>query len=153
MIGTATVAGTLNISLINGFIPNLGTTDFTILNATLIAGMFATVNFPTIAGVTWEIIYTDPTKVIVRAQSTLSIYSFNKNTLKIYPNPTTGIVNFNLDENTTIFIYNILGKELLTVKKESGMQNIDLSNYSKGVYFLKLINEKGESMTKKIIRE
>jgi hypothetical protein len=40
---SASLAGTLNLSLINGFVPNIGDT-FKILNASSVSGTFATVN-------------------------------------------------------------------------------------------------------------
>lgn len=53
--GTATLAGTLNVSLINGFIPALGNT-FDVLTAGTRSGTFATVNVPTLPGsMSWEI--------------------------------------------------------------------------------------------------
>ena len=57
--GTATLGGTLNTSLINSYIPPVGTTEFTIINATAVAGTFATVNLPTATlGIVWSIVYT-----------------------------------------------------------------------------------------------
>ncbi|MGH9774471.1 MAG: SBBP repeat-containing protein [Candidatus Acidiferrales bacterium] len=47
--GTAALAGTLNVSLINGFTPVLGD-QFVILNASSVVGQFATVNTPPLSG-------------------------------------------------------------------------------------------------------
>ena len=47
--GAASLAGTLNVSLINGFTPAAGN-KFTILNAASVAGNFTTVNFPALTG-------------------------------------------------------------------------------------------------------
>ena len=46
-IGTAsTLRGTLNVSLINGFATPATDTDFTILTASSVSGVFANVNLP-----------------------------------------------------------------------------------------------------------
>ncbi len=54
--GTATLDGTLDVVLYNGFIPNDGD-SFDILTATSIVGVFSLVNLPTIQGVLWELQY------------------------------------------------------------------------------------------------
>lgn len=59
--------------------------------------------------------------------------------LIIYPNPTSGKINFNLpEEKTTIEIYDYSGK--IIVKKEynqEGLNSIDLSDYPAGMYILR----------------
>ncbi len=60
-----------------------------------------------------------------------------ENTLKLYPNPTTNLVTINFNEtvNTTIKIYSLDGKLVLTDKMTNVQsKTIDLSNLSKGVY-------------------
>ncbi|MEP0266150.1 BspA family leucine-rich repeat surface protein [Dokdonia sp.] len=53
----AQLAGTLNVSLLSGFVPQMGDT-FTILNAGSISGTFDTTTFPTLPpGLAWEINY------------------------------------------------------------------------------------------------
>jgi len=53
--GNATLAGTLNVSLVNGFIPANGNT-FTILTGTAVTGNFTTNNLPALAGgLTWQV--------------------------------------------------------------------------------------------------
>jgi hypothetical protein len=47
--GTATVNGTLNIKLLNNFVPSIGAT-FEILSAREVTGVFATVNGTVING-------------------------------------------------------------------------------------------------------
>lgn len=60
------------------------------------------------------------------------------------PNPTNGPLklkaNVTLDKAT---IYNILGKELISVKGSSKEINLDLSNFSNGIYLVKI--ESGET--------
>ncbi|WP_299886289.1 LamG domain-containing protein [uncultured Lacinutrix sp.] len=68
--GTATLAGTLDVSLVNGFTPSVGDT-FTILTANSISGTFDTVNLPTGTGYDWNINYT-ATEVILEVAPTFT---------------------------------------------------------------------------------
>jgi hypothetical protein len=63
--------GTLNVSLINGFIPASNQYFTIILNGTH-SGTFSQVNFPFIAGVTWAVQYEDH-KIIIHTLSTLPV--------------------------------------------------------------------------------
>jgi hypothetical protein len=54
--GTTTLAGVLNVSLINGFVPLPGDT-FTILTYPSRTGTFATVNFPSVGCIGWRLTY------------------------------------------------------------------------------------------------
>jgi hypothetical protein len=74
--------------------------------------------------------------------------------VSIFPNPTTGelrITNYELRiENIAVF--DVYGRKLIEQKAESRKQNeIDISNLQTGVYFIKIITEKG-IITKKIIK-
>lgn len=56
--------------------------------------------------------------------------------LKVYPNPTQGIVNFEFNEVIdTIEIFNLTGQSVLMVKESN---RIDLSSFSNGLYMVKL---------------
>jgi hypothetical protein len=64
--GAATLGGTLNVSLINGFMPSIGD-SFTILTHQSGSGTFDTVNLPALAAGTWEITY-NATSVVLTVQ-------------------------------------------------------------------------------------
>jgi len=88
------------------------------------------------------------------APNNIAEYIIN-NQYNIYPNPTTGI--FNIQNNGSskkkfiITVRNIQGQMLLTEKIEIDKTlALDLSNFSNGIYFLTLQNEK-ENFVKKII--
>lgn len=88
VIGNATVDGNLIVSLINGFIPS-GGQSFTLLEATSLSGTFSNVNFPTVNGISWAIMYTS-TSVIVSTTTVLPVELINftvdlgkKNTAKL----------------------------------------------------------------------
>lgn len=75
-----------------------------------------------------------------------------KDNISVYPNPTQDIINIKLDKNVSKFkasLYNAAGQVLLTTENRS---SIDISNLSKGVYFMKIEPENGKPVTKKIIK-
>ena len=72
-----------------------------------------------------------------------------------YPNPASGMVSFNFNGNTaTLKLIDILGnkvKEILITKK--GVQTLDLSDMTKGIYFGNLIvNDEVISIKKLIVK-
>ena len=83
--------------------------------------------------------------------------------IKIYPNPTADIINFNITsryeiQDININIYNILGEQLFVPTKKLIYENfysvkIDLSNCQAGYYFVKLQFNNNYSYTYKIIRK
>lgn len=71
----------------------------------------------------------------------------------IYPNPTKGIVNIslpNLTEKTTIDLYDLQGRKILSQQTEQIHSSINIDNLQDGVYMVSLQNASG-STTKKIV--
>ena len=70
----------------------------------------------------------------------------------IYPNPTSGIVNIQLEGNNInqLTITDINGRVIISKEVNGNECSADLSNYNKGVYFITLRNEK---TTSKIIKQ
>jgi hypothetical protein len=78
-----------------------------------------------------------------------------KDQLTIGPNPTNGEVIIQskkaLDDELILEVFNLNGKLLnVKTKRQQNGYAINMRNYSSGVYFLKLSNQK-ESFTKKLI--
>ncbi len=72
--------------------------------------------------------------------------------LKIYPNPTTGIVNIQTKQNnSSISVYNINGVEIIN-KNINLKDKIDLSNYPKGMYLLKIKSDTQNYLHKLILK-
>ena len=75
---------------------------------------------------------------------TISTTSDLREEIKIYPNPTTGHLNIELDFiYESIKVISPLGKQLLEIQNNSNDNNIsklDLSNFDKGIYLLKIEN-------------
>ena len=63
------------------------------------------------------------------------------NKLKLYPNPTSGILNIevpNITENAQVIITDITGKIILTQSISNNITTIDMTNQAQGIYILKL---------------
>ena len=85
-------------------------------------------------------------------QSTLSITNTFANDFKIYPNPTSNILNIKTNSIEYSYnLYNIQGQEILKAKHQTA-RTIDISKLPSGIYMLKLsIDDKFESF--KIIKQ
>lgn len=78
----------------------------------------------------------------------------NSSIFSVYPNPGNGVFNIELKNSGSaeIKIYDMLGKEISAWRTGEEKFSFDLSNYSKGIYLMKVIcGEQSES--KKIIIE
>ncbi len=80
---------------------------------------------------------------------TLGVNTLATNKIKLYPNPTNGIITLSVDENSIIKsfeIYDLSGKLIKnsTFTENSPTNiNIDLSNFSQGIYFIKVTSDEG----------
>lgn len=73
--------------------------------------------------------------------------------IKIFPNPSSGIIRIEANEMKQIEIINISGNIVKTININNlDIQNIDINNQAKGIYFLKVITANG-TISKKIIIE
>ena len=101
----------------------------------------------------------------------IKIKEYDLTDIQIYPNPTTGKLTIDNEQLTIIGveIFDVYGKKLFLQKAESRMQKansppfmegwqpqadgvvIDISNFSSGIYFVKIETENG-TITKKIIK-
>ncbi|MBW2963022.1 T9SS type A sorting domain-containing protein [Mesonia aestuariivivens] len=83
--------------------------------------------------------------------------TFLQANFSIYPNPTSGVINFRLDNNLdidSVKIYAINGKIVKTFSEKELKNNnqINVSELLSGVYFLQLQSKKSEVTRKLIIR-
>ena len=67
--------------------------------------------------------------------------------ISVYPNPSNGVFNINVDNNYNLEVFDITGR-VINSRTLTGNSNIKLNNA--GVYFLRFSNEKG-SFTQKVI--
>lgn len=75
-------------------------------------------------------------------------YSFNKN-IKIYPNPSSlEYVYIKSVEDIQIKVFSILGKKLTKTSIKKSNHTLDISNFAKGVYLLKISNNQNSTIRK-----
>ncbi len=85
--------------------------------------------------------------------STLSNDSFSTNQLKVFPNPTTGILNINLTDvsgETNFKLMDMSGRIILNKNTTESNNIFNLSSFQNGIYILNIKNAEKET-TKKII--
>ena len=77
----------------------------------------------------------------------------NDASISVYPNPTNGIVTINCNNSIkSIQLYDVQGRLLQTNLVNENETTIDVSTKAKGVYFLKILSDKGMKV-EKIVRE
>jgi hypothetical protein len=74
-------------------------------------------------------------------------------TLNIYPNPSDGLIHLDIEnnKNTRIEIYHLNGILLFSKSLGSVSDILDVSDYPKGVYLMKVIQDRSISIKKIII--
>lgn len=74
----------------------------------------------------------------------------------LYPNPSSNIIHYEISESIneikSIRVYDFIGNQLFMINQPASKDVINLSNYSDGLYLLKIHTEKG-LITKKIVKQ
>jgi hypothetical protein len=71
----------------------------------------------------------------------------NSDLVRVYPNPSSGIMSFELgirNESTTICIYNVLGEKVQSLIVHNSSFIVDLRAQPAGIYLYRITSEKGE---------
>lgn len=83
----------------------------------------------------------------------LSNDNFATNELVFFPNPTSSIITISSEEIIkSIELYDNLGRVLVSKKVNENQTLLDVSNYSNGVYFVKVVTDNGFKIEKVIKR-
>ena len=82
----------------------------------------------------------------------LALNEYDFSTIKVYPNPTKGNNLFvKTKELSSVKIYNVLGKLIVSDTVNITKSKIDISSIKKGIYLLKII-QSNKTLIKKIIK-
>jgi hypothetical protein len=75
-------------------------------------------------------------------------------TASVYPNPTTDFVMLSVPKfnNMSYELYDLQGKLIVKQKINSGQTSISMVNLANAIYFIKVLNNKSEVKTFKIIK-
>ena len=84
--------------------------------------------------------------------STLSTKNIVFESFKMFPNPTNGHrIYFSVTEDASIHIYNVLGKLIQSSEVTKSKNSINISEFAKGIYLVK-INSGKQFISKKLIK-
>jgi hypothetical protein len=72
--------------------------------------------------------------------------------LLLFPNPSTGILTVEGENISSVLICDFIGKVILERKINNDYIKIDLSGYSKAVYFVKVKSDNGVQVEKVVIK-
>jgi hypothetical protein len=82
------------------------------------------------------------------------------NNVTVYPNPSTGFVQLNITKKNKaigvkeIKLVDMLGKIIwATGASNSNTFDLDITNYSQGIYYVRIINADGDIETKKLVKQ
>ena len=81
----------------------------------------------------------------------VGVEDYNSSSVRIYPNPAISIVNIETDKPALLTITNLLGQKVLEMNNINGLTQINTSKYNKGIYFVSLQFENGETSSQKLI--
>ena len=85
--------------------------------------------------------------------TTVSTEDFSKLNLKVYPNPTTDIVNIETQETLQSYeVYNVLGQQIQK-GTFNGNNQINLHGATTGTYFIKVSTQQGSNATVKVVKK
>ena len=86
-------------------------------------------------------------EVYGKLSTSLGVNEFTSNKFTIYPNPTSNLLHISgINEVESLEILDLNGRQLI---KKAGINSVDISDLSKGVYFLKLNNKETFKFIKK----
>lgn len=81
--------------------------------------------------------------------------SFSSSQFKVYPNPTTDVLNVASKNNnsiTKIIVYDILGQEVLK-KEDINIAAINISDLNSGIYYLNAVDQNNTSEIIKVVKK
>jgi hypothetical protein len=79
---------------------------------------------------------------------------YNEPRVKVYPNPTVSFVQveyFGSDPKVDVYLMDFSGKEIVREEINNGKAVIELSNYSKGVYLVRIVESSGRYYSERLI--
>lgn len=94
------------------------------------------------------------TSTVVVQDTVTGLTENNRNRMRIYPNPSSEMVNIELDRNTadnvSISIVNCTGQQVMSATAQGNTLSLDISRLSKGIYFVFATSKEGVIAKKKL---
>ncbi|GAA4280264.1 T9SS type A sorting domain-containing protein [Gaetbulibacter aestuarii] len=85
---------------------------------------------------------------VTTSDTALSVDDFNSDTIQLYPNPTTDVVQINSQNLVQTEVFNLQGQRVLNTNN----RNIDLSTFNPGMYLFKITLNDHQVALKKVIK-
>ncbi len=79
-------------------------------------------------------------------------FSFNSN-FSVYPNPSIDVFSISSDARGNLVVYDLIGKIIKSETIDLGITKLDLSNYPRGIYLMKITNDSNQTKTMKLIKQ
>lgn len=84
----------------------------------------------------------------------LSVEEMINSTVSVYPNPVQNVLTVNLDEDAVAAtVFDFQGRILQTTTCMAGVNYLDMSQYSAGVYFVKVAFKDGKTAVQKVVKQ
>ncbi len=84
----------------------------------------------------------------------VGIGMLNKENVAIYPNPTSGLLNIsNTASFSRITISSVTGQTILSKEVTGSSQQLDISEYEAGIYFIVLDRQKHDQVIRKLVKQ
>ncbi len=111
----------------------------------------------------WDVVVSDTTTqtdsvnfVVNEAQGSVTdVPNIDPMDFNLYPNPTRGQLQIRLnnfeEKESTLYIYDITGHLMLSKKLKSAVVKVDISQFRKGIYFVRIMNQ-NKVMTRRIVK-
>lgn len=71
-----------------------------------------------------------------------------ENTLKVYPNPTSNVLNIEGEEMSSIEVYNAIGQRVMSMEVSGNSTQINTQSLNNGVYFLRILANDGNVLNR-----
>lgn len=88
------------------------------------------------------------------SENTTYTKNIGSSSLSIFPNPTSGVVNININDKTIdkVEVVDALGNTVLSVECDNNEISIDLAKFGTGVYFVKVSSESDTVVEKVVLK-
>ena len=147
----------VNYTQLDATIPNNGTGTWSVVTG---SGTFSDINQANciVTGLTegenmlqWKVTNGECESIDeVRVDISLGIDKLRELGINIFPNPSSGIININTQEQLFINIYNQQGVLIKSMQINKN-KTIDLTGFSKGIYMVVIRTRNNETLKKKVI--
>ena len=100
-----------------------------------------------------DTLFVDDIEFVYVDHTGLDEYEVRQSQLSVYPNPATDhiTVSFPNMQNGKLFIYNIVGEQIMSRELADETSNISVAGLAKGIYMVRVTDDKGIVGTKKLI--